>query len=96
MVHYCLHFEFLYLDYFILYNFDLCFFWPIQKEIALYTASKINSEFAWFDIDADIDPLFKVIFCQAWFYFQFLISFLVTHIEIESLNSVYSYWTRNA
>ncbi|XP_054810683.1 suppressor of RPS4-RLD 1 isoform X2 [Prosopis cineraria] len=30
-----------------------------QKEIALYTASKINSEFCWFDIDGDIDPLFK-------------------------------------
>ncbi|KAJ0096832.1 hypothetical protein Patl1_28575 [Pistacia atlantica] len=29
------------------------------KEIALYTASKINSEFCWFDIDGDIDPLFK-------------------------------------
>lgn len=32
----------------------------MQKEIALYTASKINSEFCWFDIDGDIDPLFKV------------------------------------
>jgi hypothetical protein len=32
----------------------------LQKEIALYTASKINSEFCWFDIDGDIDPLFKV------------------------------------
>ncbi|XP_057544804.1 suppressor of RPS4-RLD 1 isoform X2 [Amaranthus tricolor] len=35
-----------------------------QKEIALYTASKINSEFAWFDIDADIDPLFKEYWCK--------------------------------
>ncbi|PPS19676.1 hypothetical protein GOBAR_AA00895 [Gossypium barbadense] len=35
-----------------------------QKEIALYTASKVNSEFSWFDIDGDIDPLFKVdLFC---------------------------------
>ena len=33
----------------------------MQKEIALYTASKVNSEFCWFDIDGDIDPLFKVI-----------------------------------
>lgn len=32
----------------------------LQKEIALYTASKINSEFYWFDIDGDVDPLFKV------------------------------------
>jgi hypothetical protein len=32
----------------------------LQKEIALYTASKFNSEFCWFDIDGDIDPLFKV------------------------------------
>lgn len=30
-----------------------------QKEIALYTASKISNEFCWFDIDGDIDPLFK-------------------------------------
>lgn len=34
----------------------------LQKEIALYTASKVNSEFCWFDIDGDIDPLFKVKF----------------------------------
>lgn len=34
---------------------------PLQKELALYTASKINSEFCWFDVDGDIDPLFKVI-----------------------------------
>lgn len=33
----------------------------MQKEIALYTASRITNEFSWFDIDADIDPLFKVI-----------------------------------
>jgi hypothetical protein len=32
----------------------------LQKESALYTASKFNSEFCWFDIDGDIDPLFKV------------------------------------
>lgn len=35
-------------------------FLQLQKEIALYTASKFNSEFCWFDIDGDIDPLFKV------------------------------------
>ncbi|XP_058069965.1 suppressor of RPS4-RLD 1 isoform X2 [Magnolia sinica] len=35
-----------------------------QKEIALYTASKINSEFCWFDLDGDIDPLFKEYWCK--------------------------------
>ncbi|KAK8710336.1 hypothetical protein V6N13_145666 [Hibiscus sabdariffa] len=35
-----------------------------QKEIALYTASKANSEFSWFDIDGDIDPLFKEYWCK--------------------------------
>ncbi|KAF5752853.1 suppressor of RPS4-RLD 1 isoform X1 [Tripterygium wilfordii] len=30
-----------------------------QKEIALYTASRINREFCWFDIDRDINSLFK-------------------------------------
>ncbi|KAF3438823.1 hypothetical protein FNV43_RR17098 [Rhamnella rubrinervis] len=35
-----------------------------QKEIALYTASKINSEFCWFDIDDDLDPLFKEYWCK--------------------------------
>ncbi|OVA17057.1 Tetratricopeptide repeat-containing domain [Macleaya cordata] len=35
-----------------------------QKEIALYTASKINTEFCWFDIDGDIDPLFKEYWCK--------------------------------
>ncbi|KAK2967664.1 hypothetical protein RJ640_030535 [Escallonia rubra] len=35
-----------------------------QKEIALYTASKINSEFSWFDIDGDINPLFKEYWCK--------------------------------
>lgn len=35
-----------------------------QKEIALYTASKINSEFCWFDIDGDVDPLFKEYWCK--------------------------------
>ncbi|GAB4849033.1 Suppressor of RPS4-RLD 1 [Ancistrocladus abbreviatus] len=35
-----------------------------QKEIALYTASKINNEFCWFDIDGDIDPLFKEYWCK--------------------------------
>lgn len=35
-----------------------------QKEIALYTASKITSEFCWFDIDGDIDPLFKEYWCK--------------------------------
>lgn len=33
----------------------------LQKEMALYTAAKITSEFSWFDVDGDIDPLFKVI-----------------------------------
>lgn len=32
----------------------------MQKEIALYTSAKVNSEFSWFDIDRDVDPLFKV------------------------------------
>ncbi|XAR57739.1 hypothetical protein NMG60_11025991 [Bertholletia excelsa] len=35
-----------------------------QKEIALYTASKINREFCWFDIDGDINPLFKEYWCK--------------------------------
>ncbi|KAG9160326.1 hypothetical protein Leryth_022656 [Lithospermum erythrorhizon] len=35
-----------------------------QKEIALYTASKLNSEFCWFDIDGDIDSLFKEYWCK--------------------------------
>ncbi|KAF8377615.1 hypothetical protein HHK36_030997 [Tetracentron sinense] len=35
-----------------------------QKEIALYTASKINSEFCLFDIDGDIDSLFKEYWCK--------------------------------
>lgn len=35
-----------------------------QKEIALYTASKANSEFCWFDIDGDLDPLFKEYWCK--------------------------------
>ncbi|OMO56531.1 Tetratricopeptide TPR-1 [Corchorus capsularis] len=35
-----------------------------QKEIALYTAHKANSEFRWFDIDGDIDPLFKEYWCK--------------------------------
>ncbi|XP_039010562.1 suppressor of RPS4-RLD 1-like [Hibiscus syriacus] len=35
-----------------------------QKEIALYTASKVNSEFSWFDIEGDIDPLFKEYWCK--------------------------------
>ncbi|KAK9165906.1 hypothetical protein Scep_001097 [Stephania cephalantha] len=35
-----------------------------QKEIALYTASKVNSEFCWFDIDEDINPLFKEYWCK--------------------------------
>ncbi|XP_042387598.1 suppressor of RPS4-RLD 1-like isoform X1 [Zingiber officinale] len=35
-----------------------------QKEVALYTASKVNSEFCWFDIDGDIDPLFKEYWCK--------------------------------
>lgn len=35
-----------------------------QKEIALYTASKLTSEFCWFDIDGDLDPLFKEYWCK--------------------------------
>ncbi|KAL7231710.1 hypothetical protein ACSBR2_009860 [Camellia fascicularis] len=35
-----------------------------QKEIALYTASKISSEFCWFDINGDIEPLFKEYWCK--------------------------------
>ncbi|XP_021908105.1 suppressor of RPS4-RLD 1-like [Carica papaya] len=36
----------------------------VQKEVALYTASKANSEFCWFDIDGDLDPLFKEYWCK--------------------------------
>lgn len=39
----------------------LPFLFSLQKEIALYTASKLSSEFCWFDIDGDINPLFKVL-----------------------------------
>ncbi|XP_027345118.1 suppressor of RPS4-RLD 1-like isoform X2 [Abrus precatorius] len=35
-----------------------------QKELALYTASKFNSDFCWFDIDGDIDALFKEYWCK--------------------------------
>ncbi|KAL8193688.1 hypothetical protein R6Q57_026380 [Mikania cordata] len=35
-----------------------------QKEIALYTSAKVNSEFCWFDIDDDVDPLFKEYWCK--------------------------------
>ncbi|CAL0313437.1 unnamed protein product [Lupinus luteus] len=35
-----------------------------QKEIALYTASKNNSDFCWFDIDGDINALFKEYWCK--------------------------------
>ncbi|CAD5169559.1 unnamed protein product [Musa acuminata subsp. malaccensis] len=35
-----------------------------QAKLALYTASKVNSEFCWFDIDGDIDPLFKEYWCK--------------------------------
>lgn len=35
-----------------------------QKELALYTASKVHTEFCWFDIDRDIDPLFKEYWCK--------------------------------
>jgi len=40
------------------------YFFVLQKEIALYTASKFNGDFCWFDIDGDIDPLFKVNFMK--------------------------------
>ncbi|KAF5961196.1 hypothetical protein HYC85_002405 [Camellia sinensis] len=36
----------------------------MKKEIALYTASKISSEFCWFDINGDIEPLFKEYWCK--------------------------------
>ena len=39
-------------------GFLTCYF--LQKEIALYTASKANLEFSQFNIDDDVDPLFKV------------------------------------
>ncbi|VVB09911.1 unnamed protein product [Arabis nemorensis] len=35
-----------------------------QKEIALYTASKVSSGFFCFDIDGDIDPVFKEYWCK--------------------------------
>jgi tetratricopeptide (TPR) repeat protein len=35
-----------------------------QKELALYTASKVSSEFLCFDIDGDIDPMFKEYWCK--------------------------------
>ncbi|KAF8410165.1 hypothetical protein HHK36_002687 [Tetracentron sinense] len=35
-----------------------------QKELALYTASKINSEFCLFNIDENIDSLFKEYWCK--------------------------------
>ncbi|KAK7263223.1 hypothetical protein RJT34_30810 [Clitoria ternatea] len=35
-----------------------------QKEIALYTASKFNGDFCWFDIDGDIDAIFKEYWCK--------------------------------
>eukprot|EP00261_Vitis_vinifera_P021485 XP_010652744.1 PREDICTED: suppressor of RPS4-RLD 1 isoform X3 [Vitis vinifera] len=35
-----------------------------QKELALYAASKMNVEFCWFDIDRDINPLFKEYWCK--------------------------------
>lgn len=42
------------------HGFLMCYF--LQKEIALYTASKANLEFSQFNIDDDVDPLFKVNF----------------------------------
>lgn len=35
-----------------------------QNEISLYTASKLSSEFCWFDIDGDINPMFKEYWCK--------------------------------
>ncbi|XP_072951320.1 suppressor of RPS4-RLD 1 [Typha angustifolia] len=35
-----------------------------QKEIALYTASKVKFEFFQFNIDNDVDPLFKEYWCK--------------------------------
>ncbi|KAH9538801.1 hypothetical protein CY35_15G025500 [Sphagnum magellanicum] len=40
---------------------DLSFY---QREIALYTASKLASPFNRFDIDEDLDPLFKEAWCK--------------------------------
>lgn len=34
----------------------------------MYTASKVSSEFICFDIDGDIDPMFKVIYLLIYFY----------------------------
>ncbi|CAN6881362.1 unnamed protein product [Brassica oleracea var. botrytis] len=38
-----------------------------EKEIALYTASKASSEFSCFDIDGDLDPMFKIICLSRYF-----------------------------
>ncbi|KAF2553692.1 hypothetical protein F2Q68_00037997, partial [Brassica cretica] len=35
-----------------------------EKEIALYTASKASREFSCFDIDGDLDPMFKEYWCK--------------------------------
>ncbi|KAK1292356.1 hypothetical protein QJS10_CPB17g02298 [Acorus calamus] len=35
-----------------------------QKELALYTASRMSSEFFWFNIDEDINPFFKEYWCK--------------------------------
>ncbi|CAF2032728.1 hypothetical protein HID58_078803 [Brassica napus] len=38
-----------------------------EKEIALYTASKASSEFSCFDIDGDLDQMFKIICLSRYF-----------------------------
>jgi hypothetical protein len=55
----------------------------LQKEIALYAASKANSEFCWFDIDGDIDPLFKVGVCSQ----TYIHTYIQIYIKIFVLNN---------
>lgn len=54
---------------YIFINFEFLISGIFQKEIALYTASKINSEFHEFNIDQDIDPLFKVMHVKIYISF---------------------------
>ena len=53
----------------------------LQKEIALYTASKFNGDFCWFDIDGDIDALFKVKFMKTILLSLVLIMFLNSKVS---------------
>lgn len=71
-------------------NFEFVILFCLQKEIALYTASKINSEFCWFDIDGDIDSLFKVIYFEDYFGLDF--QFIVINFQLISvISSQYQY-----